>query len=247
MRLGERRKFKSSSHFYSPTLTINFFRLCWIVLVIWGDLGAFYWSLSTCKWPEPSPSEKPTRVLLVSDPQVQHPLEKDAQTSFTSRLRRFIFDLNLKKSWDVTTRMRPHVVIFLGDMLASGRDVKDEIEYQRHAKKFKSIFTLHPSIPVFHIPGNSDVGMGVSPGAIRNHYPGVFGPFNQQVAIHNHTFLLIDAPGLVDEDYKRAGHGVGFDKWPALPGGTTAFVKNVERGKNNLCCIQASAHGVTFR
>ncbi|KAG6833563.1 hypothetical protein H0H87_005214 [Tephrocybe sp. NHM501043] len=72
--------------------------------------------------------QKPTRVLLVSDSQVQHPLENDARTSFASRLRRLIFDVNLRKSWDVTTRLQPHVVIFLGDMLANGRDVKDEVE-----------------------------------------------------------------------------------------------------------------------
>ncbi|KAG6813544.1 hypothetical protein H0H92_009936 [Tricholoma furcatifolium] len=239
MRLGERRKFKSYSHLYSRTLTVNLFRLCWIVLVIWGDWGVYHWSLSTCKWPELSLTEKSTHVLLVSDPQVQHPLENEGGPSLIGRLRRLIFDMNLRKSWGVTTRMRPHVVIFLGDMLASGRHVKDEIEYERHAQKFKSIFQLHPSTSVFHIPGNNDVGMGVSPSfsrAIRGHYTELFGPFNQQINIHNHTFLLIDAPGLVDEDYQRAGH-VGFDKWSPLPDGTVAFVKSTERDEKPLILL----------
>ncbi|KAF8070585.1 hypothetical protein FPV67DRAFT_1487920 [Lyophyllum atratum] len=238
MRLGERRKFKTSSHLYSRTLTVNFFRLCWVVLVIWGELGVFYWSLSSCKWPVLYPSpQKPTRVLLVADPQVQHPLDDGERTTVFGHLRRFVFDLNLKKSWHVTIRLRPHVVVFLGDMLAGGRFVKDEIEYQQHVKKFKSIFTLNPSVSVLYIPGNNDVGMGVSPSssrAIRGHYSAAFGEFNQQIVVRNHTFLLIDAPGLVDEDYQRAGSGVGFDKWSALPGGTTSFVKNVERGDNPL-------------
>ena len=76
--------------------------------------------------------------------------------------------------------------------------------------------------------------MGVSSSlfkAIRRQYLNFFGPFNQQVVIHNHTFLLIDAPGLVDEDYQRAGNGVGFDDWTPLPDGTAAFVKNIERGR----------------
>ncbi|KAG6842145.1 hypothetical protein C0991_001638 [Blastosporella zonata] len=85
--------------------------------------------------------------------------------------------------------------------------------------------------------------MGVSTSlsrAIRSHYTNLFGPFNQRLVIHNHTFLLIDAPGLVDEDYQRAGHGVGFDKWSTLPSGTAAFVKNVEKGKNEKPLILLS-------
>lgn len=77
--------------------------------------------------------------------------------------------------------------------------------------------------------------MGLSPSkSIRNHYSKSFGPFNQHLNIRNHTFLLIDAPGLVDEDYQRAGYGVGFDHWNALPGGTAAFVKGIERGKKSV-------------
>ncbi|KNZ72877.1 hypothetical protein J132_01869 [Termitomyces sp. J132] len=241
MRLAECRNSKFTSYLYSRSLTVNLFRFCWIVLVIWGDLGIYYWSLSTCRWPKLSSTEKPTRVLLVSDTQVQHPLEKDnRRMSFIGQLRRFMFDMNLRRSWHVTTRMRPQVVIFLGDMLASGRNVKDEIEYQRHAEKFKFIFSLDPSISAYHIPGNSDVGMGVSSSsfkAIRRQYLNIFGPFNQQVVIHNHTFLLIDAPGLVDEDYQRAGTGTGFDDWTPLTGGTAAFVKNIERDSKPLILI----------
>ncbi|KAG5353479.1 hypothetical protein C0989_006293 [Termitomyces sp. Mn162] len=82
--------------------------------------------------------------------------------------------------------------------------------------------------------------MGVSSSsfkAIRRQYLNIFGPFNQQVVIHNHTFLLIDAPGLVDEDYQRAGTGTGFDDWTPLTGGTAAFVKNIERDSKPLILI----------
>lgn len=72
-------------------------------------------------------STKPTRVLLVSDPQV-HPSILRQEIVWLSSLRQFIFELNLKKSWRVTKRLRPHVVIFLGDMLASGKSLDDEAE-----------------------------------------------------------------------------------------------------------------------
>ncbi|KAG6873416.1 hypothetical protein C0995_015841 [Termitomyces sp. Mi166 len=82
--------------------------------------------------------------------------------------------------------------------------------------------------------------MGVSSSSfktIRSQYTSLFGPYNQQVVIHNHTFLLIDAPGLVDEDYQRAGYGIGFDNWTPLPGGTAAFVKNIERDARPLILL----------
>lgn len=66
---------------------------------------------------------------------------------------------------------------------------------------------------------------------IRNNYVKMFGPFNQQITIRNHTFVLLDAPGLVDEDYQRSAHGSGFGKWRAIPGGTVAFVKTITRGE----------------
>jgi hypothetical protein len=66
---------------------------------------------------------------------------------------------------------------------------------------------------------------------IRSNYAKTFGPFNQQIVIRNHTFVLLDAPGLVDEDYQRSAHGVGFDKWRAIPEGTVSFVKTITRGE----------------
>lgn len=84
--------------------------------------------------------------------------------------------------------------------------------------------------------------MGVSSSsfkAIRSQYTNLFGPFNQEIVIRNHTFLLIDAPGLVDEDYQRAGRGVGFDDWTPLSGGTADFVKSVKQGNGVviLCMV----------
>jgi len=78
------------------------------------------------------------------------------------------------------------------------------------------------------------LSMGVSPSSsqiTRSHYLKSFGPFNQLIDIRNHSFILLDAPGLVDEDYQRSAYGVGFDKWKAIPEGVVSFVKTVERGK----------------
>ena len=70
-------------------------------------------------------TEKPSRVLLISDPQVRFAGGQE-ETSWLGSMRQFIYDLNLKKSWHVTTRLQPQVVLFLGDMLARGKSIKDE-------------------------------------------------------------------------------------------------------------------------
>lgn len=72
--------------------------------------------------------------------------------------------------------------------------------------------------------------MGVSnplSNSVRSHYSRTFGHFNQEFVIHGHTFIGLDAPGLVDEDYQRAAKGVGYDEWNSPQEGPVSFVKNV--------------------
>lgn len=72
----------------------------------------------------------------------------------------------------------------------------------------------------------------------RTRYISHFGPLNSQISIANHTFVLIDAPGLVEEDYKRHGLGKSYDKWKALAGGTIDFVKSfAAKGHTRFCKV----------
>ncbi|KAF6760199.1 Metallo-dependent phosphatase-like protein [Ephemerocybe angulata] len=223
------------SHFYSQVVRINALRLLWATVIIWGELGAFYWSLRGCRWPasdnqQKGSPEKTSHVLLVSDAQVQHPALQTKRESWGTRFRRFFSDLNLKKSWHVTSQLKPDVIVFLGDMLANGRGAKDDARYSRAAKKFKGIFS-HPSkVPVYYVPGNNDIWLGeITPyaKAIRGFYTNSFGPLSQTFDVQNHTFVILDAPGLVDEDYLRAGKGVPFAKWKPLSNGAISFVTDI--------------------
>jgi hypothetical protein len=69
---------------------------------------------------------------------------------------------------------------------------------------------------------------------VRLHYAETFGPFNQKVLVRNHTLVLLDAPGLVDEDYQRAARGVDFDRWTPIHEGPVEFVKTVAAGNGNI-------------
>lgn len=63
--------------------------------------------------------------------------------------------------------------------------------------------------------------------AVRGFYIDAFGEPSQTFTIQNHTFVILDAPGLVDEDYLRAGKNTPFAQWMPIPDGPIAFVKDI--------------------
>ncbi|EIW82858.1 Metallo-dependent phosphatase [Coniophora puteana RWD-64-598 SS2] len=238
-----------SSRLCSRGLVILFLRFFWIVAIVWCEFGVFFYSLSGCRWPDRSLTQlgssdaahgssananananvnvKPTRVLLVSDPQLRFKrgggllaswLAPDPATSY------------VRKAWHAATRLRPHAVIFLGDMLHSGRYIKDKNDYEDYYKRFNDTFSVDPSVPVYYLPGNSDIGLGDSPlfsVHAHDYFKKYFGPLNQVVTIAGHKFVMLDASGLVDEDYRRHTIEKTYDEWMSSPDGTVSFVKSV--------------------
>ncbi|KAF9565550.1 hypothetical protein CPC08DRAFT_683670 [Agrocybe pediades] len=235
------------SHLYSHTVITNALRLLWVVVVIWGDLGSFFWSLSACRWPRVDIGHKlknepaTSHVLLVADPQVQHSALLAPGSWWANPIRRIIFELNLRKSWHVTSRLKPRAIIFLGDMLANGKAARNLKEYQQAADYFKSIFSVDRDTAVYYIPGNNDVGLGYGPAVSRNlrsYFTQSFGPLNQRISISNHTVIALDAPGLVDEDYQRHAKFKSYDNWTPIPGGPINFVKETEEyGPTNVILL----------
>ncbi|KAI0047527.1 hypothetical protein FA95DRAFT_1559071 [Auriscalpium vulgare] len=142
----------------------------------------------------------------------------------------FFRDVYTRKSWAAARRLRPTDVVFLGDMLSSGVSIESDDEYALYAGKFKGLFPLDPTVRVHYIPGNADVGLGIATqfaNPIRQRYERHFGAVNQHASLANHTLVLLDAPGIVDEDYLRAGQGVSFEDWTPVQGGTVEFVKGL--------------------
>ena len=55
-----------------------------------------------------------------------------------------------------------------------------------------------------------------------------FGPLNQLFEFANHTFVLIDAPGLVTEEAMRARSGYTYPHWVDMnPNGVIAFIRSL--------------------
>ncbi|EPQ57338.1 hypothetical protein GLOTRDRAFT_74064 [Gloeophyllum trabeum ATCC 11539] len=227
----------------APHVLLNGLRIFWFSLILWAEIGIYFYRVGTCSWPDKSlrsvPSERPAHVLLIADPQVRNPALPHASKWTWSGWRQSILDFSVKKSWNVLSRSNVDVVIFLGDMLASGRIVSSENEYKEYVGKFREVFPLDrltrrqdSTVPVYFIPGNEDIGLGKSiyySKNARRYYVKYFGPLNQKVYVRNHTFALLNAPGLVDEDYQRAARDTKYEQWVPIPGGPVNFIETVRQ------------------
>ncbi|KAK1233144.1 hypothetical protein PQX77_003679 [Marasmius sp. AFHP31] len=208
----------------------NCLRVIWVVAIFWYELGVFQSAQRACSWPDSRFPEKSnvTHILVVADPQILDHRSYPDRNFFLNYLTLFIVDLNLRKNWRSALNSKPDVVLFLGDMMDGGRVDMPDSEYEKHYGRFLSIFKMDESIPRYTIPGNHDTGLGqqswFSPDA-RQRYISHFGPLNLEVPIGNHTFVLLDGPGLVEEDYRRHGHGATYQEWKPVHGGAIDFVK----------------------
>ncbi len=105
-----------------------------------SQVGEFFNSISTCHFPDsllrqtigPSsgPPPTPTHVLLISDPMIPHPtLSYPYSSPIVRRLRVWMSDLYMRKSWNVIMRLgRIDAVIVAGDMMNWGRGVFNDEE-----------------------------------------------------------------------------------------------------------------------
>jgi ethanolamine phosphate phosphodiesterase len=124
--LSFRKPYGRSTGLRSKTAVVNILRILWVLVVLWCELGVFFWSVAWCRWPKQVGST-PFRVLLVADPQVPRPFKGSVPT--LTWLKQHIVNHNLRKSWNAVRTLRPQTVLFLGDMLHHGSRIKTMAEY----------------------------------------------------------------------------------------------------------------------
>jgi hypothetical protein len=87
---------------------------------------------SLCSQIAPTSSNRrprPTRILLISDPQLIHFQSPSFQRKpWKTAITEFVVDTFLKKSWSVAKQFKPDAVFFLGDQLDSGRATMSDAE-----------------------------------------------------------------------------------------------------------------------
>ncbi|KAF9232279.1 hypothetical protein BU15DRAFT_81432 [Melanogaster broomeanus] len=93
---------------------------------------------------------------------------------------------------------------------------------------------MDASVPFYFTPGNNDIGrLPIFFQGRRRLFEEHFGPLNQVVPISGHKFVLLNAPGLVEEDYRRHAHGKTYDQWTPLPGGLVKFLTSISDQEND--------------
>ncbi|KAJ3488923.1 hypothetical protein NLI96_g2490 [Meripilus lineatus] len=208
---------------------VSFLRIIWVFWVFWFEHGIFYYTLWGCRWPKLSSSQpvKPTHVLLLSDSQVRY-TPTNGRHRWSDDIRRLLYHITIRKNWNYASSMKPDAVVFLGDMLASGSRVTRDDEYDQYYRMFKYLFPVPKSVSVYYTPGNEDLGLRTdlrTAHAARYHYDQYFGSANSRISITNHTFVMLDSPGLVEEDYIRDEHHTEYEHWTPLEGGAIEHVR----------------------
>lgn len=127
------------STFFYHRPVVNVLRLIWVVAIIFYEYGIFIESVRNCTWPDDrllssflefnqaDTNSRPHHVLLVADPQIVDRHSYPNRFAPIYYLTKFIVDLNMRKNWQVALRKQPDTIVFLGDVMDSGRlDVSDE-------------------------------------------------------------------------------------------------------------------------
>ncbi|VDB95220.1 unnamed protein product [Peniophora sp. CBMAI 1063] len=196
-------------------------RIVWVLIVLWLELGTYYWSTIDCIWPdEPLSGTNPAHVLLIADPQVLDENSYPDRGPILMALSQAVVDLQLRKAWRTALATRPDAVVFLGDMLDNGRAERGDTEYRKYVDKFNRMFsdTRGRKLPRYYIPGNHDVWLGGDDPLsqlARSRYQTYFGPLNSHATIGGHALVFIDAPHLVEDDatQRRAGVDIETSRW----------------------------------
>ena len=79
----------------------------------------------------------------------------------------------------------------------------------------------------------------------RRRFTSHFGPLNQKIHVRNHTFVMLDAAGLVEEDYLRAAKYIDYDRWTPMPHGPVEFVHSLREGTS--CTQRRLGNDITIR
>ena len=110
-------------------------------------------------------------------------LFRSTVSAYAAEVTRAVY---VRRAWRAARQMRPHVVLFLGDMLESGRSVHSDDElrcspffcnklslthafylrrFTKYVEHFNSFFVdpIGPDVEVRYIPGNADVGCVLTP------------------------------------------------------------------------------------
>ncbi|TID29204.1 hypothetical protein CANINC_002089, partial [Pichia inconspicua] len=137
------------------------------------------------------------KVLIIADPQLIDSHTYPSYPKIALSLARLTVHNYLYKSYKaLITILKPHTIIFVGDLLDNGRESSDE-HYENEFNLFKRIFidsVKNKDIEILtNVPGNHDIGWanGVTKSSL-DRFNTHFGESNQILQRANHDLILFD-------------------------------------------------------
>ncbi|KAH7102678.1 hypothetical protein BKA62DRAFT_699433 [Auriculariales sp. MPI-PUGE-AT-0066] len=221
----------------TPQRALQLLQIALVIYVLYAEWLVYSLATWGCGWPKPgvgpdgrplvAPGDRPAHLLVVADISLI-----DWYNGPRERLASVIGDLSVRRTWSAATSFHPDAVVFLGDMLDDGRFIREEDD------TLQKIFRLPKGVDALWVAGNRDVGLGHSASfsaRYRQYFSMAFDnqPLNHVARIGNHTLVLLDSPGLVEEDYRRFGAEVPFDEWKGSHGGAIDFLKSLNVQDSN--------------
>ncbi|PWN52812.1 hypothetical protein IE53DRAFT_384747 [Violaceomyces palustris] len=214
---------------------VQFFRLVWLVSILWAERFTFHKAVYNCQWPSyPATSkdadDRSFKVLILTDPQIIDEFTYKELSWPLSRMAQFFSDTYLSKVWkalvtkDLTARAWgrrpawPDMIVWMGDLTDNGRRHMTDEEWESLHSRFSRLFP---------IPGPIFTG-DVSPILGKRKSPGSFLPVIFMAG--NHDLGLPKARGQTVSEYldprakgRFSGHfGLPVDKDGFLTSGPTA-------------------------
>lgn len=165
-----------------------------------------------CQWPKLNPAtsihQQHLHFAVVADPQLTDYFSYDTLPSTILPLVEYFNDLYLRRVFaSIEFIHQPEHIWFVGDLHDGGRTYQSQEVFDRHVKRFNSVFGNVNSDRTAHhhyMPGNHDVGiLGYYNPVQAKRYTKVFGPLSQRLTICDTEFVTIDSVGLTLDGVER--------------------------------------------
>ncbi|KAG0564299.1 hypothetical protein M758_8G095400 [Ceratodon purpureus] len=213
----------------------------WAASLMYGEVLSYWVPVVACPWPSLASSASGVgdgstdviRIAVIADPQLTDRTSYNQKPgSLALRLTQFYSDIYMRRAFRSSVLgKKPDQIIFLGDLLDGGPILAPE-DWQESLKRYEHIFDQSeggvepgrqkPSIPVYTLPGNHDLGYEAMESANTEaveRYRRVFGPLEHNVTIGGVEFVFVDAQAL------DGSGGIATRSWN--------FVKQKAIEKNN--------------
>mmetsp|Transcript_7055 Transcript_7055/g.24594 ORF Transcript_7055/g.24594 Transcript_7055/m.24594 type:complete len:433 (-) Transcript_7055:649-1947(-) len=195
-----------------------------------------------CSWPTTTCPDA-FRAAVVGDPQLTDRSSYwFAPSGMMLWLIEQLSDVFMKKSFRQVLAMRPHAVLFVGDLMDGTVRLTDE-EYEQELARFRHVFSMPPHVQRLFVAGNHDVGIrspALCPVCRRR--------FEKHFAMRKYAKEMSDLM-VVGMDSIQVFHNTSIQGFPSAPCQRKLLLSHVPlwRESDSPCgATRGSARGIDY-